>query len=81
MKLSGTVAELFLPTIRSMILDGYAPAGDLRGVLFTGGLMVRKIQEVIRAFFRTEGEQAALARVNRYLIKPSCLTNQAAGFV
>ena len=39
-KLGGTVVELFLPSMLSIILDEYVPAGNMRGVWFTGGMMV-----------------------------------------
>jgi len=39
-KLSGTVVELFLPSMLSIILDKYAPAGNLRGVWLTGAVML-----------------------------------------
>lgn len=39
-KLSGTVVELFLPSMLSIILDQYAPAGNMRGVWYTGALML-----------------------------------------
>ena len=39
-KLSGTVVELFLPSMLSIILDKHAPAGNLRGVWLTGAIML-----------------------------------------
>lgn len=39
-KLGGTVVELFLPSMLSIILDEYVPAGNMRGVWLTGGMMV-----------------------------------------
>ena len=39
-KLSSTVVELFLPSMLSIILDRFAPAGNLRGVWFTGAVML-----------------------------------------
>lgn len=39
-KLSGTVVELLLPGMLSMILDDYAPVGDMRGVWLLGAGMV-----------------------------------------
>jgi len=39
-KLGGTVVELFLPSMLSIILDEYAPAGNMRGVWLTGALML-----------------------------------------
>ncbi len=39
-KLGGTVVELFLPSMLSIILDEYVPAGNMRGVWITGALMV-----------------------------------------
>ncbi|MGN0746333.1 MAG: ABC transporter ATP-binding protein, partial [Aristaeellaceae bacterium] len=39
-KMAGTVAELFLPSLLSIILDTCAPAGDLRGVWMLGMAMV-----------------------------------------
>lgn len=39
-KLGGTVVELFLPSMLSIILDTYAPVGDMRGVWMMGGAMV-----------------------------------------
>lgn len=39
-KLGGTVVELFLPSMLSIILDDYVPAGNMRGVWITGALMV-----------------------------------------
>ena len=39
-KLGGTVVELFLPGMLSIILDEYAPAGNLRGVWLTGVIML-----------------------------------------
>ncbi len=39
-KMGGTVVELFLPTMLSIILDEYAPVGDLSGVWRMGLLMV-----------------------------------------
>lgn len=38
-KISGTVVELLLPGILSIILDVHAPAGDWRGVWLMGGAM------------------------------------------
>lgn len=35
-KISGTVIELFLPSMLSIILDEYAPAGDMRSVWLMG---------------------------------------------
>ena len=39
-KMGGTVAELFLPSLLSIILDTCAPAGDMRGVWILGAGMV-----------------------------------------
>lgn len=39
-KISGTVVELFLPSLLSVILDRFAPAGDWHGVWLLGGGMV-----------------------------------------
>ncbi|MBQ8313885.1 MAG: ABC transporter ATP-binding protein [Clostridia bacterium] len=39
-KLGGTVVELFLPSMLSIILDEYVPAGNMRGVWLTGAAMV-----------------------------------------
>ena len=39
-KLSSTVVELFLPSMLSIILDRFAPAGNLRGVWLTGAVML-----------------------------------------
>lgn len=39
-KLSGTVVELFLPSMLSIILDECAPKGDMRGAWLMGGGMV-----------------------------------------
>ena len=39
-KVTGTIIELLLPWMLSVILDDYVPLGDLRGILFWGGLMV-----------------------------------------
>ena len=39
-KMGGTVAELFLPSLLSIILDTCAPAGDVRGVWILGAGMV-----------------------------------------
>ncbi|MGN0971876.1 MAG: ABC transporter ATP-binding protein [Aristaeellaceae bacterium] len=39
-KMCGTVAELFLPSLLSIILDTCAPAGDMRGVWMLGAAMV-----------------------------------------
>lgn len=39
-KLGGTVVELFLPSMLSIILDEYAPAGNMRGVWLTGAAML-----------------------------------------
>ncbi|MBQ7138278.1 MAG: ABC transporter ATP-binding protein [Clostridia bacterium] len=39
-KISGTVIELFLPGMLSIILDEYAPLGDKTGVWTMGGLMI-----------------------------------------
>lgn len=39
-KFFGTVAELLLPWMLSIILDKAVPAGALGGILFWGGLMV-----------------------------------------
>lgn len=38
-KISGTVVELLLPSLLSIILDEYAPAGDWHGVWLLGGAM------------------------------------------
>ena len=38
-KFFGTVAELLLPWMLSVILDEAVPAGALGGILFWGGLM------------------------------------------
>ena len=39
-KLGGTVVELFLPSLLSIILDTYAQVGDVRGVWGMGALML-----------------------------------------
>ena len=39
-KLGGTVVELFLPSLLSIILDTYAQVGDVRGVWGMGALMI-----------------------------------------
>ena len=39
-KLGGTVVELLLPGMLSVLLDEYAPAGNMRGVWLMGGLMI-----------------------------------------
>ena len=39
-KLGGTIVELFLPSMLSIILDEYAPAGNMRGVWHTGAIML-----------------------------------------
>ena len=39
-KISGTVIELFLPSLLSIILDEYAPAGDKTGVWTMGCVMI-----------------------------------------
>ncbi|MGN1020727.1 MAG: ABC transporter ATP-binding protein [Aristaeellaceae bacterium] len=39
-KMGGTVAELFLPSLLSIILDTCAPSGDMRGVWMLGAAMV-----------------------------------------
>lgn len=39
-KLSGTVVELFLPSMLSVILDEYAPVGDMRSVWWMGAGML-----------------------------------------
>lgn len=39
-KLTGTVVELFLPAMLALILNEYAPRGDLRGVWLMGGAML-----------------------------------------
>ena len=39
-KIGGTVIELFLPSMLSIILDDYAPAGDMHGVWMMGAGML-----------------------------------------
>ncbi|MGN0778077.1 MAG: ABC transporter ATP-binding protein [Aristaeellaceae bacterium] len=39
-KMGGTVAELFLPSLLSIILDTCAPAGNMRGIWWLGAAMV-----------------------------------------
>ncbi len=39
-KIGGTVIELFLPSMLSIILDEYAPAGDMRSVWMMGAAML-----------------------------------------
>ena len=39
-KLTGTVIELLLPWMLSVILDDYVPLGDLHGIFLWGGLMI-----------------------------------------
>ncbi|MBP3636354.1 MAG: ABC transporter ATP-binding protein [Clostridia bacterium] len=39
-KLGGTIVELLLPGMLSIILDEYAPTGNMRGVWTTGALML-----------------------------------------